>query len=220
MDIDKVLERIKKEKAIAIIRGVGTDDILDTAKAIKEGGISNMEITFNHNMPGGISETLDSIRQVRSYFGESVNVGAGTVLTPEEVQMSVEAGAGYMISPNVDPDVISATIKAGKVSIPGAFTPSEACIAYKNGAHIIKMFPAGLLGLNYLKAMRGPLKHIPMCAVGGISPENIEEFLVEGIRCFGIGGNLVSLDAIKKRDFRKLTKTAVAYRTVLDRYES
>lgn len=215
MEAQKVLEKIRQEKIIAIIRGVASEYIIDTAKAIKQGGVSNMEITFNHSTKSGLRETLESIQKVKQYFKNDVNVGAGTILTIREVELAAEAGADYMISPNTDVNVIRRTKELGKISIPGAFTPSEACSAYESGGDIVKMFPAGILGLEYLKAIRAPLNHIPMCAVGGISPENMKEFMEIGIDCFGIGGKLVSLEAIQNKDFQKLTDAALRYTNVL-----
>lgn len=123
MKTETVLEWIDREMVIAIIRGVGPGQILDTARAIKAGGISNMEITFDHGTPEGIGDTLESIRRVKAGLGDQVNVGAGTVLTAEEAELAAEAGAEYMISPGMDPAVIRRTKELGKISIPGALTP-------------------------------------------------------------------------------------------------
>lgn len=218
MGASQVLDRICQEKAVAIVRGVSPKDMTEVVKALKNGGISNVEVTFNHNSDQGIEDTLESICRIREEFGDSVNTGAGTVLSPREVERAVEAGAEYIISPNTNVDVIKRTKELGKVSIPGALSPSEACLAWESGADIVKMFPAGSLGLSYLKAVSHSLSHIPLCAVGGISVENIEDFLKAGIRCFGIGGNLVSLEAIKNREFHKIREEACRYRQVLDRY--
>ena len=204
MKRDTVLEWINREMVIAIIRGVEPGQMLDTARAIKAGGISNMEITFDHSTPEGIGNTLESIRRVKAGLGDQVNVGAGTE---------------YLISPGMDPAVIRRTKELGKISIPGALTPTEVCEAWNCGADIVKMFPAGVLGLEYLKAVRGPLRHIPMCAVGGINPENIGLFLEAGIRCFGIGGNLVSVEAVRRGDFHKLTQAALGYRQAICRWQ-
>lgn len=216
MNAERTLEWIKREKMIAIVRGVSSADIIGTAKALMQGGISNMEITFQHSSAAGINETLRSIEIVKSYFGDQINIGAGTVLSSHDVELASKAGADYMISPNTDLKVIARTKELGKISIPGAFTPTEICMAYDNGADIIKLFPAGVLGLPYISAVRAPLKHIPVCAVGGIRPENMSSYLKEGISCFGIGGNLVSLEHIRKGEFTELTRTAKQYRQMLD----
>lgn len=144
MKRETVLEWINREMVIAIIRGVEPGQMLDTARAIKAGGISNMEITFDHSTPEGIGNTLESIRRVKAGLGDQVNVGAGTVLTTEEAELAAEAGAEYLISPGMDPAVIRRTKELGKISIPGALTPTEVCEAWDCGADIVKMFPAGV----------------------------------------------------------------------------
>ncbi len=216
MNAVRTMERIKKEKVIAIVRGVTSEDIIETAKALLRGGISNMEITFTHNTPAGINETLESICSVKDFFGDEINLGAGSILSVQEVELASKAGADYMISPNTDPRVITKTKELGRISIPGALTPSEICCAYENGGDMVKLFPAGALGLEYVNALMAPLNHIPVCAVGGIYPENIRGFLKAGVQCFGIGGNLVSIESVRKKDFLELTRTAIQYRQMID----
>ena len=120
-----------------------------------------------------------------------------------------------MISPNVDEAVIRETKKLGKISIPGAMTPTEAAFAYKCGADIVKMFPAGVLGPAYIKAVKAPLKHIPLTAVGGISPENCVDFIKAGCVGVGCGGNLVSPKLVAEGKFDEITKVAQAYTAAL-----
>lgn len=218
MEASQVLDSICQEKAVAIVRGVLSKDMTEVVKALKHGGITNVEVTFNHNSDQGMANTLESIRRIREEFGDSVNVGAGTVLSPREVEQAVGAGAEYIISPNTNVDVIKRTKELGKISIPGALSPSEACLAWESGADIVKMFPAGALGVSYLKAVSHSLSHIPLCAVGGITVENVEDFLKAGIRCFGIGGNLVSPEIVKNGEFQRIQEEAGRYRKVLERY--
>lgn len=216
MNADRVLKELRRQGLIAIIRGVSEEAIVETVRAVKEGGISCVEITFDHKRPEGIGETLRKIQAVRKAFSEELQVGTGTVLTPEEADLAAEAGADYMISPNVNRAVIRHTKEIGKISIPGAFTPSEVCDAYEAGADIVKLFPAGLLGAAYMKAIGAPLSHIPMCAVGGVTPENIADFMQAGVNCFGIGGNLVSLTAVREKNFDEIRKIAAAFRRAYD----
>lgn len=166
MDRQHVLERLGREKVIAIVRGVGTEEIEAVAQALLAGGISCMEITVDHRTDEGREDTYRSIARLRDRLGETVCLGAGTVLDETETERAVEAGADYIISPNLDQAVVRRTRELGKVSIPGAFTPSEAVQAARWGADIVKLFPVGLLGPAYIRALRGPLPHIPFCAVG------------------------------------------------------
>lgn len=211
MTEEQVLNRMKQEKLVAIVRGVKKEYIIKTARAILEGGITCLEITIDHKSHNAAQETYDSIRLLCEEFKDRLCIGAGTVLTLNEVEQSVSAGADYIISPNTDEEVIRKTKSLHKVSMPGAFTPTEAVRAYEAGADIVKLFPAGLLGTAYIKAIRGPLAHIPFSAVGGITPENGKEFIDAGCVALGVGGNLVSVKAIEAGDFKSLTETAKQY---------
>ena len=140
-----------------------------------------------------------------------------TVMSVDQVHQAVEAGAEYMISPNVNEAVIRETKKLDKVSIPGAMTPTEAAFAYECGADIVKLFPAGLLGAAYIKAVKAPLKHIPVTAVGNVNVENCAEFLKAGAVGVGVGGSLVSAKLVDEGRFDEITATAKAYVEALAR---
>lgn len=208
----KTMDKILAGKVIAIVRGISETDILPTVQALKDGGITCIEVTFsmlNHEKSG---ETLRSIRKIKEHFGDEITLGAGTVLTPEAVVLAKEAGATYIISPNTDEAVIKETKKQGMVSIPGAVTPSEVYQAYCWGADIVKLFPAASLGLGYVKAVLGPLDGIPVTAVGGIDSTNYQSFLDAGCVGVGIGGNLVNKKLIEAGNFAEITKLALEYR--------
>ncbi|MCI8436352.1 MAG: bifunctional 4-hydroxy-2-oxoglutarate aldolase/2-dehydro-3-deoxy-phosphogluconate aldolase [Lawsonibacter sp.] len=207
-----VLERIYEEKIIAIVRGIPSGKIAALAQALAEGGVSCIEVTFDQTNP---EETLTSLRTIKSELGDRICLGAGTVMTVEQVEQAAQAGAEYMISPNVDEAVIRATKALGKVSIPGAMTPTETAFAYQCGADIVKLFPAGLLGPAYIKAVKTPLKHIPVSAVGNITIENCADFIQAGAVGVGVGGNLVSALLVKEGCFSQITATARAYREKL-----
>lgn len=206
-----VLETIQKTKVIAIVRGIPSTQILGLAEAIRAGGLRCLEVTFDHSAEGGIEETLRSIRLLKKELGEGMCIGAGTVLTVEQVRQAKEAGAGYIISPNTDEAVIRETKALGMVSIPGAMTPTETANAWAWGADVVKLFPAGVLGSGYIKALKAPLKHIPVTAVGGISPQNTREFLDAGCVGVGVGGNLVSAKLVNEGRMEEITATARAY---------
>ena len=207
-----VLERIYEEKIIAIVRGIPSGKIAALAQALAEGGVSCIEVTFDQTNP---EETLTSLRTIKSELGDRICLGAGTVMTVEQVEQAAQAGAEYMISPNVDEAVIRATKALGKVSIPGAMTPTETAFAYQCGADLVKLFPAGLLGPAYIKAVKAPLKHIPVSAVGNITIENCADFIQAGAVGVGVGGNLVSALLVKEGCFSQITATARAYREKL-----
>ena len=129
-------------------------------------------------------------------------------MTVEQVRAAVEAGAKYIISPNTDREVIEETKKLGAISIPGAFTPSEVVQAYKMGADYVKLFPAGLLGIPYIKAIKAPISHIPLIAVGGIDADNLHDFLATGINGVGVGSSLVDLKLINDENWDALAELA------------
>jgi 2-dehydro-3-deoxyphosphogluconate aldolase/(4S)-4-hydroxy-2-oxoglutarate aldolase len=178
------LKHILQHKLVAIIRGPQPADVLRIAEALYQGGVRSLEVTMNS--PGA----LEVIKQLSATMQDKLLLGAGTVLTPEEVEACVNAGARFIISPNVDLDVIKKTKQLGAISIPGAYTPTEIVLAYKTGADIVKVFPAAA-NAAYIKDLRGPLPHIPLMPTGGITMENISEFKKAGAVAYGIGTALV-----------------------------
>lgn len=212
-----VLEELLGEKLIAIIRGIPAERMEQTARALLAGGIRCLEVTFDHASPKGRENTLQSLRCLTGI--SEILPGAGTVLTVEEVELACRAGAKYIISPDTVPEVIARTKALGMISIPGAMTPTEVTLAYRSGADIVKLFPAGTLGENYCKALRGPLPHIPCAAVGGVDAENLGQFYRAGIRCFGIGGSLVRPADVRTGRFETVTAGAAALRAALTQAE-
>ena len=135
-------------------------------------------------------------------------VGAGTVLTKKQVELTQKAGGKFIISPDAYPEVIEATRGLGMVSIPGAVTPTEMQIAHRAGADFIKLFPAANFGISYLKNIKAPLSHLKILAVGGINEENILEYQKAGACGFGMGSNIVRKDLIEKGDYAQITQLA------------
>lgn len=211
----ETLDRIYSGKIIAIIRGIASDNIIELVEAMLAGGVDCAEVTFDQSSAEAARDTLVSIRRICDHFGDKVCVGAGTVMSPEQVRQAAEAGAKYIISPNVDPAVIAETKKLGLASIPGAMTPTEAAWAYSLGGDIIKLFPAGNLGASYIKALKAPLKHIPVTAVGGVNAKNCTEFFKAGVIGIGVGGNLVSKELVESRNFAAITAAAKEYTDAL-----
>ena len=211
MTCEQVLARIGEEKLVAILRGVPMDRIEGVVGALVRGGVRILEFTFDHDDPDCVKTNAEKIRRTVEKFGDQVLVGCGTTLNIEEVEAAHAAGACLVISPNVDEAVIRRTKELDMVSMPGALTPTEIVAAYDMGADIVKLFPAGELGLGYIKAVRGPLKHIPMSAVGGVKPENVGEYLDAGVCGFGVGGPLVLAKAVKSGDDAAIEERAKAF---------
>lgn len=212
---NEVRNKILESKIIAIVRGIPSEDAPRLAQALVEGGICCIEVTFDQSENS--RDTLTAISNIRKALGERVCVGAGTVMTPEQVEAAAAAGAEYMISPNTNAAVIKRTKELGKLSIPGAMTPSEVVMAYELGADIVKLFPAGVLGCDYIKAVKAPLKHIPVTAVGGITPANCADFIRAGAVGVGVGGNLVNLRYVQEGRFDEITAIARSYINALNR---
>lgn len=219
MNHEQALSLIKKTKLVAILRGVPVEQALDVAKALYEGGVRTLEFTFDHDDPDYIAHNCTRIRAVKEAFGEEMLVGCGTALTVQEVEASVAAGGQLVISPNVDVQVITRSKELCAISMPGALTPTEIVTAYNAGADIVKLFPAGDLGVAYIKAVRGPLGYIPMSAVGGVRPENIADFLNVGVCGFGVGGELVKKEFLRNGDMAALTRRAQMFVQAIKKWE-
>lgn len=206
--MNSTLQEMLSEKIVAIVREVPAEDIVKTAEALLAGGVRMMEITFDQRSSEGIENTLRSLDMVKEHLEDRILLGAGTVLTEEQVEKARSHGADYIISPNVDLTVIQRTKESGMISIPGALTPTEAVTAYNAGADIVKLFPAGVWGAGYIKAIHAPLAHIPVMAVGDVRIENIKTFFQAGACCVGIGSNLVSREKVKKGGFDSISEYA------------
>ena len=204
-------EWLMKNKLVAISRKVAKEDIKNTAKALYEGGIRSLEITFDQSNPNCIEETVRSIEIVREVMGERIMIGAGTVLNVEQAIAAAKAGASFVLSPDTNVKVIDKVKDLGLISVPGAMTPSEIMVAWNHGADIVKLFPAGILTLAYYKAIKGPISHVPLMAVGGVGLENMKSFLDAGFCSCGIGSNIVRNDLIASKRFNDLTNLAKEY---------
>ncbi|MFR6027277.1 MAG: bifunctional 4-hydroxy-2-oxoglutarate aldolase/2-dehydro-3-deoxy-phosphogluconate aldolase [Christensenellales bacterium] len=164
----EALTQIKAAKLVAILRHVPADKLDGVVEALIAGGVRVLEFTFDHDSAECVKENAEKIRHTAEKYGDRVLVGCGTALTVQEVEAACDAGACLVISPNVDYGVIRRTRQLGMVSMPGALTPTEIVAAHGAGADIVKLFPAGTLGVSYTGCSR-PLAYIDMSAVGGVA---------------------------------------------------
>ena len=199
---------VRENRIIAIVRGFPPEACLKLAEAYLKGGIKLVEVTFAQNRPESWKDTAAAIRAIRERFAGDVRVGAGTVLSEEQLSMCEDAGGEYMITPNVNPALIKECVRRGLVAMPGALTPSEVVDAWDAGASFVKVFPAGSLGPGYVKALRAPLSHIPLLAVGGIGPDNVAEFMKVGCVGAGVGGNLTNKEWISAGEWANIENVA------------
>ena len=205
---EEIIQNVYDNKIIAIVRGMEPEHCVNLARALYEGGINMVEITFNQKSTDHFEATTKAIRAISEELSEQVMVGAGTVLTKEQVDLAKEAGALYIITPSTNPEVIRYAKEQGMVTIPGAMTPSEIAAAYEAGADFVKIFPVGNLGAAYIKAVKAPMSHIPVLAVGGVNEKNVAEFIKAGAIGAGVGGNLVNAQWIQNGEFDKITALA------------
>ncbi len=208
---NSVIDAIEKEKIIVIVRGVAQEKLLSLAEAMYKGGIRLLEITFDASGNVTDEETAESIRLLSQAFEGRMYIGAGTVLTEKQVELTKSAGGKFIISPDTYDNVIKKTRELGMVSMPGALTPSEAQAAYRAGADFIKLFPVTSLGTEYIKAVKAPLSQLKFLAVGGVNLENISEYLNAGISGFGLGSNIIDKKALAENNYEAITALAEQY---------
>lgn len=202
MSTSSLLERLSEERIIAILRGVPAEAGEAVVEALAEGGIVFLEFTLNS------PSALELIARCRKQYEGRLLVGAGTVLDLRMAQEAVTAGAQYLISPNVDEEVIRYGTSQGVEVWPGALTPTEIVRAHRAGASAVKLFPYASMGASYLREIRAPLDHIPLIATGGIKLGNLNEALQAGAVAVGAGGQLVDKELIRQRRFRELSHHA------------
>lgn len=199
---------IKENKLIAIVRGVEPETCVRIAHALYDGGFRLMEITYDQKHPETWENTAQTIGAVAKAFAGRMYIGAGTVTCPELVELTHKYGGQFIISPDVNEAVIARTCELEMVSIPGALTPTEVMTAHRAGADFVKLFPAGTLGVGYLKAVKAPISHVDLLVVGGIDENNIASFLAAGAAGAGLGGNLVNAAWVRSNQYEKITETA------------
>ena len=195
---ETVIRAVEKYKLVAILRGVPEEKLTRVAQALYDGGVRLLEITYSPDGSVSDEETARCIGLLVKEFAGRMYIGAGTVLTREQVRLTKEAGGLFIISPNVDEAVIRETCALGLVSMPGALTPTEICNAHSFGADFVKLFPAGDMGVGYVKSVKAPLSHIKMLAVGGINEKTIASYLRTGVCGFGIGSNIVNKKMVEE----------------------
>jgi 2-dehydro-3-deoxyphosphogluconate aldolase / (4S)-4-hydroxy-2-oxoglutarate aldolase len=199
----ETIKQIKETGVIPVVRAKSADEAMRAIDAIREGGISVLEITMT--VPGA----LKVIEELASRYGNEALVGAGTVLDPETAKACVSAGARFVVSPALNPETIAYCKGHDVVIMPGALTPTEVVQAWNAGADFVKVFPAGAVGgANYLKALKAPLPHIEMVPTGGVTINTAGDFIRAGAAALGVGSDLVDLNAIREGQADLITERA------------
>ncbi|MBI4580697.1 MAG: bifunctional 4-hydroxy-2-oxoglutarate aldolase/2-dehydro-3-deoxy-phosphogluconate aldolase [Planctomycetes bacterium] len=198
----EVPEQIEATGVVAIIRAASSGELIDVVNALREGGVTCIEVTMT------TPNALDVIRAAREKVGEAAAIGVGTVLDAETARAAILAGAQFVVAPIVDLPTIELCRRYSVPVLPGALTPTEIVRAWQAGAEFVKVFPTGSLGSQYLTDLRGPLPHIRLVPTGGITLENADEFIRAGASALGVGSALVRKDWLKKRDFAAIKQAA------------
>lgn len=212
-------EFIEKNKVIAICRGIYGEELIKLVTALKEGGVKLVEVTFDQGDENCLTKTPNAIRSLVKEFKNEVKIGAGTVLSIEQVEAAHQAGAEYIISPNTNSDIIKRTKELNLISMPGAFSPSEIILAHEVGADFVKIFPVRALGMDYIKDILGPINHIKLIATAGVTPENFQDYLDLGFSGAGISGYLTDKQLIESNDFNTIKKHAIEMMNIVNKVE-
>ena len=213
--LKKIKETILDKKIIVIVRGVQSEKLIPLAEAMYDGGIRLLEITYSADGSVSDEDTAANIKALADHFGDRMYIGAGTVLTEKQVKLTKEAGGCFIISPDTNSDVIRKTKELDMVSMPGALTPTEIQKAHISGADFVKLFPITNMGVDYVKAVKAPLSHIRLLAVGGITENNMKEYIKAGVSGFGVGSNIIDKKMLAEEDYSGITALAEKYVNVL-----
>jgi 2-dehydro-3-deoxyphosphogluconate aldolase/(4S)-4-hydroxy-2-oxoglutarate aldolase len=203
-------QTIERIGLIPVLRAKSIAQGRAAVEAMVAGGVTVVEVTMT--VPGAV----DLLKELKKEYGAKLLLGSGTVTTAEQAQATIDAGAEFVVSPSLHPDVIATTKKNGKVSCPGALTPTEAITAWNAGADYVKIFPCSAVGgASYLKALLAPFPHLKLIPTGGVTLQTAESFLKAGARALGVGSDLVNLAAIDAGKPETITETAQAYLKVM-----
>ncbi|WP_254272462.1 bifunctional 4-hydroxy-2-oxoglutarate aldolase/2-dehydro-3-deoxy-phosphogluconate aldolase [Haloarcula marina] len=190
----------------AVLRGIPEEKMVDVAKAIHEGGVTALELTADAKRCSDMIAAVD-----KELEGTDAIIGAGTVMDAAAARNVIEAGAEFVLAPNLNEDVIDVCNREGVVVVPGVMTPSEAADAMEAGADILKMFPASTVGPGHIGALQGPLGDIPIMPTGGVSVDNVAEYFDAGAVAVGAGSALVDYEAIENDDMDQVRESAAAF---------
>ncbi len=203
MTIDEVIRRIEEVGIIPVVRAASVEEATRAVEAIGAGGIPIVEITMT--VPNAVSV----IREVAKQHGATVLVGAGTVVTAEQAESCLRAGAEFLVSPGLSLPVLSVARAAGKLAIPGALTPTELMNAHEHGARLVKIFPCGNVGgPKYLRSLKAPFPKAELIPTGGVNAANAADFIAAGAFALGVGADLVDAAALREGNLEKISAAA------------
>lgn len=202
---DEIVQGLTDPGVIAVVRARSREQVLPLTEALLAGGVRAVEITLS------TPEAFQAIEEAQRRFGAEAILGAGTVLTPDQCRAVLASGAEFVVTPLARPDFVPIIYTAGAVSVIGAFTPTEAQWAHEAGSDFIKLFPAEMLGPDFVKAVRAPMPHLKFIPTGGVTVENLSRWFEAGCPAVGVGSALVSREILAANDWAELKRRATAY---------
>jgi len=202
MTKSETFEAILETGVIAVIRMTDSAKLIPVVQAVSAGGIRCIEITMT------VPNAVAMLKEVGRIVGSDVVLGAGTVTDPEIAEAVINNGAAFVVSPILDPAVIEVCQNRSVVAVPGCYTPTEILAAARKGCDLIKVFPATSLGPSFIKDLRGPFPHLRLVPTGGVTIENVGEWIRAGAAAVGIGSDLLDKAAISKENYAVLTERA------------
>jgi 2-dehydro-3-deoxyphosphogluconate aldolase/(4S)-4-hydroxy-2-oxoglutarate aldolase len=202
--LSTVINAILETRIVAIVRLERYDRAIEITRALLAGGISVVEFTLTG------AGAYDAIAATRAALGDTAHIGVGTVLNVEAATASIDAGAQFVVTPTTSPAVIRACVARGTPILSGALTPTEALSAHEAGASMVKLFPARLGGPQYLRDILAPLPFLQIVPTGGVGAENARAYIDAGAVAVGIGGSLITAQAVAQQDWGRITAGARA----------
>jgi len=200
-----ILSRLTDPGIIAVVRAQKREQVLPLTEALVAGGVNAIEITLT------TPDALAAIEETVARFADQALVGAGTVLEPDQCRAVLASGADFVVTPLARPDFVPTILAANRVSIIGAFTPTEAYWSLRAGADFVKLFPAEVVGPAFVKAVRAPIPALKFIPTGGVTLENVGEWFAAGCPAVGVGSALVSSKILSQADWPELTRRAREY---------
>ena len=196
---------IAESGVVAVMRAPNKDILIDISQALLAGGVPAIEVTMT------TPKAIHAIEMLADKFGDQAVVGVGTVIDAATCRDAIAAGAQFVVSPNFDPAVVETTKRYGKISIPGAFTPTEILAAWTAGADVVKVFPSTALGPNYFRDILAPMPQLRLIPTGGVDIKNVGEWIKAGAAFVAVGSALVTKEAMAKGDWNSITQSARAF---------
>ena len=202
---EQLFDSMLSTGVVAVIRAQSREQLPDIARALIAGGVTAIEVTMT------TPKAIAGIEALADALGDQAVIGVGTVLDPATARDAIAAGAQFVVSPAFDDEIVATTRRYGKISIPGAFTPTEILRAWSAGADVVKVFPSTAVGPNYFKDILAPLPQVRLTPTGGVDLKNAPDWIKAGAACLGVGTSLVTKDALAKNDWPSITTNAKAF---------